>query len=236
VSEFVRFEHARAGLIFPSSEVIYGGVSAEKFHKQRDSSEFVGGRLRFLYAGQVNPERGLHTIVEALALLPPEVRAAVELLVAQSNPGTRPEYENKIKERIRQLGMSQTVTFLGKITHDQMPDVYRSSHALIFASTRREGLPLTMTEAMCAGCAVITTGSGGAIELADRAELPVFPKDHPVALSRLMTTFEANRELVSQIAKRGQEVALRNFTLQQMMDKFRKMYYAQCRREHGTAE
>lgn len=230
VSEFVRCEHERAGLAFSSSEVIYGGVSEEKFFKRRIASDFSSGRLKLLYAGQLNPERGLHTIVEALGLLPPETRARLELIVAQSNPGARPAYEQEINERIRALGLSSTVTFLGKIPHDRMANVYQNAHALVFASTRREGLPLTMTEAMCAGCAVITTGSGGAIELADQADLPIFPKDHPVALSRLLVTLEANRGLVYQVAQRGQEVVLRKFTLQQMMDKFHKMYQAQCGR------
>ena len=36
VSEFLRADYAAAGLSFPSSEVIYGGVPADKFFCQRE--------------------------------------------------------------------------------------------------------------------------------------------------------------------------------------------------------
>jgi glycosyltransferase involved in cell wall biosynthesis len=81
---------------------------------------------------------------------------------------------------------------------------------------------MNMMEAMCAGCAVITTGSGGAIEIADPADLPIFPKDHPIALSRLIAKLLRDPELVFQIAKRGQEVVLREFTFGRMMENFCK--------------
>jgi len=78
--------------------------------------------------------------------------------------------------------------FLGRVDHEQMPAVYAAHHMLVFTSTRSEGMPMVMMEAMCAGCAVPNTGSGGAIELSDRAAAPLFPKDHTFALSRLLTS------------------------------------------------
>jgi glycosyltransferase involved in cell wall biosynthesis len=97
--------------------------------------------------------------------------------------------------------------------------VYAGHHLLVFASTRNEGMPMVMMEAMCAGCAVIQTGSGGAFELAERASSPLFPKDHPFALSRLLSALEADRSRIADIALRGQQTVLRDFTFDQMMDK-----------------
>ena len=91
---------------------------------------------------------------------------------------------------------------------------------------------MTMLEAMCAGCAVITTGSGGAIEIADIAHLPIFPKDHPVALSRLIARLVLDRELVFQTAMRGQQVVLRNFTFARMMADLIQTFRALCTERH----
>jgi glycosyltransferase involved in cell wall biosynthesis len=182
-------------------------------------SEFERGRLRLLYAGYIEPNRGLHTIIEALGLLPQELRESVELSVAHSGPDRPGKYVVEVKGRIERLGLSGPVNFLGKIRHDEMPRVYREHHVLISATTLDEGLPMTMMEAMCAGCAVITTGSGGAIELADIADLPIFPKDHPLALSRLIAKLVRDRQLVFQVAKRGQEVVLRDFTFTRMAER-----------------
>jgi glycogen synthase len=212
VSEFMRFEHRMAGLVFPSSEVIYSGIAHEKFYTQRAMSDFQRETLRLLYAGEVEPNRGLHTIIEALGLLPQITRAQIELSVADSGLQSPEPYVEDIKKRIERLGLTKLVKFLGKIPPEETARVYQGHHVLVFASTRKEGLPITMVEAMCAGCAVITTGSGGASEIADIADLPVFPKDHPVALSRLIAKLVEDRELVCQTAMRGQRVVLERFT------------------------
>ena len=228
VSEFLRFDYAQGGLIFPSSEVIYGGVFVEQFRAQRKTSEFLGGPLRLLYAGYINPDRGLHTLVEALGLLPSDVRKGVKLSVANCGPPKPNKYVEQIKSRIEQLGLANTVGFLGRVQHGDMPRVYRDHDVLVFPSARKEGLPMTMMEAMCAGCAVVTTGSGGAIELADLADLPIFPKDHPVALSRLIAKLAGDRELVSQIGRRGQDLILRQFTFERMMQDFCRTFRVLC--------
>ena len=76
---------------------------------------------------------------------------------------------------------------------------------------------MVMLEAMCAGCAVPNTGSGGAFELAERAETPLFPKDHPYALSRLLTALEKDRRRLADVALAGQRTVLRDFTIDRML-------------------
>jgi glycosyltransferase involved in cell wall biosynthesis len=243
VSEFMRFEHRRAGITFPSSEVIYGGVSPEQFyappklrHQERE--------LRLLYAGYVDENRGLHTIVEALGLLPPDLLAKVRLTVVPAGPPERTRYVEGVLKRIRELVLSDKVKFLQKQNHDQMPQIYQEHDLLILASSRPEGLPLTMMEALCAGCAVITTGSGGAIEIADAADLPIFPREHPIALSRLLGKLAANPERVLEIARHGQQVVLDRFTFERMMREFSQMLTALCEKrgigqtsqEHSSAD
>ncbi len=234
VSESRRFEHTRAGLVFPSSEVIYGGVSPEHFCVQRALAGYQNGPLRLLYAGNLGRERGLHTIVEALGLLPQPLREKVEFSIAYPGPADE-KYVNEIKSRSEHLGLSDRMRFLGRMRHDEMPRIYQEHDVLIFASTLPEGLPLTMLEAMCAGCAVITTGSGGAIEIADLADLPLFPKDHPVALSRLIAKLTKDPELVYQIGRRGQEVALREFTFARMVERYCETLQRLCERRRSQA-
>jgi glycosyltransferase involved in cell wall biosynthesis len=232
VSEFMQFEHLAAGLVFPSSEVIHGGISTERFYMRRALSDFQSGTLRLLYAGYVEPNRRLHTIIEALGLVPQNIRERVELSVANSGLQRPEPYVEDIKKRIARLGLTKTVQFLGKVPHEEMARVYQAYHVLVFASTRKEGLPMTMLEAMAAGCAVITTGSGGAIEIADSADLPIFPKDHPVALSRLIARLALDRDLVFHIAVRGQQEVLRKFTFGRMMKDLIQTFHGLCANRH----
>src|ERR1043166_6523915 len=192
VSEFMRSEHERAGLTWPSASVIHGGIATEEFQVRRTPADYAENTLRLSYAGNIEPNRGLHTIIAALGL-----RASIE-----------------------QLGLVNTVHFLGRIPHQAMPGVYGAHHVLISATTRAEGLPMAMMEAMCAGCAVVTTGSGGAMEIADVAGLPLFPGDDPGALSRLIARLATDPRWVFEVAMRGQEAVLKHFTWSGMADAF----------------
>jgi glycosyltransferase involved in cell wall biosynthesis len=210
--------HAQAGLDVRSSEVIYGGVAPERFFVERSPADYARGPLRLLYAGYIDQRRGLHTIVEALGLVPAPDRDRMHLSVAHAGPVVADEYVDSVTARIAQLGLSKQVTFLGRVPHDDMPAVYAAHHVLVFASIRNEGMPMVMMEAMCAGCAVPNTGSGGAIELSERAGTPLFPKDHPFALSRLLVALEKDRQRVAEIALRGQQTVVRDFTIARMLE------------------
>jgi len=219
ISEFWRYLHEQAGLDVRSSEVIYGGIAPEKFLARRAPADYAGVPLRLLYAGYVDPRRGLHTIVEALSLVPAENRARMHLSVASGGPVVPDDYVRGITSRVAELGLSKHVTFLGRVPHTEMPAVFASHDVLVFASTRNEGMPMVMMEAMCAGCAVPNTGSGGSIELSEKAATPLFPKDHPFALARLLTTLERDRALVAEIAQRGQQTVLQSFTIDEMLNR-----------------
>jgi glycosyltransferase involved in cell wall biosynthesis len=141
----------------------------------------------------------------------------------------------RVKKQVNVLDLKGCVSFLGKIPHERMASIYKQHDVLVFASTRPEGLGFTMVEAMLAGCAVVTTGSGGAMEIAALADLPLFPKDDPVALSRLLARFVADRTEVSRIASRGQETALREFNFDRMMDRFNTTLRRLCRAKYAPA-
>lgn len=213
VSEFLRTFYRDAGLSFPSSEIIFGGVPTERFFSpvRKHSHE---SHIRLLYAGQITPDRGLHTAVEAFAQLAPDLRARMSLSVAGHSPG---EYFEGVQSRVKELGLEGCITFLGKVPHDRMPDVYKEHDILLFMSTREEGLPLVMVEAMLAGCAVITTGSGGASEVAEIADLPLIPKHDSVALTNRLTDLATHPEKLDDIALRGQEIARKEFSLDVMI-------------------
>lgn len=216
VSQFMAQMHREAGLVFTSSEVIHGGVPVERFF-QAVNPLSVTGPVRLLYAGQLTADRGLHTVIEALARLEPGLRSGLHLdVVGQGHP----EYELTVKEQVMAQGLSECVSFAGRIPHDRMSSMYQEHDLLVFPSTRPEGLPLTTIEALLAGCAVITTRAGGARDIADLAELPTFPQGDPEALAVLLARLLADRAEITRIASRGQQVARVEFGFDLMVDRF----------------
>jgi glycosyltransferase involved in cell wall biosynthesis len=213
----MRALYRRRGLDFASSEVIHGGVRVDQFHRPLETRPPAGDRLRILYVGQLTQDRGLHTLIEALDRLDPAVRSRVELTVVGEGQAA---YERQVKQQAAALRMGDGVTFLGKIQHDEMPQVYARHDLLVFPSMRDEGLPLTLVEAMLAGCAVVTTGSGGAMEVARAADLPLFPQGDAGALGGLLTVLSAHPQKMRELAARGQEIAAREFSFDRMLERW----------------
>lgn len=217
VSEHMRTLHRQGGLDFPSSEVIHGGVPADRFYQALEARPLGRSRVRVLYVGQLTPDRGLPTLLEALDHIDAGAQSRIELSVVGGGPAP---HENRVKQQAAALRVATSVTFLGKVQHDGMPQLYERHDLLVFPSVRNEGLPLTMVEAMLAGCAVITTGSGGAMEVARAADLPLFPKGDAVALSRLLAFMVTHPDEMREVADRGQRVAMKEFTFDRMMGRW----------------
>ena len=217
VSEFMRAEYEAAGLQYPSSEVIYGGVPTDEFYFKRATPAEDRDPIWLLYAGQISRDRGLHTAVEALDYLRPETRSLVTLTVV--GDFFEPEYMQEIRDQIRERQLTDKVVFVGKKSYEEMSQIYRCHDLLIAPSLRKEGLPLSMVEAMLSGCAVVTSGSGGAMEIARLAKLPLFPKGDALVLGRILEDLIRNREALCRVARQGQEVALRELCSQRMVER-----------------
>ena len=218
VSEFLRDHYLASGFTFPSTEVLYGGVPLEKFFFKRQAAAADRQSLRLLYAGFISRDRGLTTVLRALSALSPERKSRTTLtIVGEYNDA---QYYREVCDEILRLRLSPQVCFVGKKNYEEMPGIYRAHDVLVAPSARREGLPLSMTEAMLSGCAVVTTGSGGAAEIARRADLPLFEKDDGAALTRILEQLIDNRHELERIAVHGQDVAVREYSSARMIERF----------------
>jgi len=220
LSEFLRRIHQEKGLDFPSTQVIYGGVHVGRFFEPLPKARGEGMPIRLLYAGQVTPDRGLQTIVEAFGSLPSAEREKMALTVVGTGPV---DYMKRVKAQVEKMGLAGRIVWLGKVPHQRMPDIYKSHDLFIFSSKRPEGLGFVSIEAMFAGCAVVTTGSGGSMEIARAANLPLFPKDDSEALTRLLTRLATDRQELLAVASRGQEAAIRMFSFERMIEEWMRV-------------
>jgi glycosyltransferase involved in cell wall biosynthesis len=60
-----------------------------------------------------------------------------------------------LEAQVAELGIEESVTFLGHVPYDEMPKVYRSGDVLVLPS-RAEGVPRTLMEALSSGVSVVS--------------------------------------------------------------------------------
>lgn len=142
-------EELRAAGLDPVS-VIPNGVRLPTLRDAR-SAPAVPERV-WLFCGRFVHQKGADLLLEALAL--PE---SGNLRVLLAGEGPEEEALRAISDR---LGLSDRVSFLGRLSHLQLLDAMQRAYALVLPS-RYEGLSNAALEALGAGLPVLSTRCGG---------------------------------------------------------------------------
>jgi glycosyltransferase involved in cell wall biosynthesis len=107
-----------------------------------------GGYL--LYAGRLSPEKGIETIIRAVARIP-ECRLKIA--------GTGPE-EARLKQLIQTLD-ARNILFLGFVRRSQNLELWQKAQALVVPSVWYENASIAVLEALAQGLPVIASRIGG---------------------------------------------------------------------------
>ena len=143
---------------FYASKLVEWGFPAGKFRHvpnfvdvPRYEPEFKSGE-RFLYFGRLAPEKGLRTLVRAMALVRGKLAIA----------GTGPELE-PLQQFVAETGAD--VEFLGYLSGGALHAAVRSARAVVLPSEWYENAPMSVLEAYALGKPVIGARIGGIPEL-----------------------------------------------------------------------
>ncbi len=166
--------------------------------------------VRILTVGRAVPKKGLDTLLDALALLPPERHWRL------AHVGGGPELK-ALQARAERLGLAARVDWLGPRDQAAVLDQYRAADLFalpcrVADDGDRDGLPNVVVEAQSQGLAVVSTAVGGVPELVEDGTngLLVAPDDAPAlaaALDALLVDPDRRRAL----GRAGQARVARHF-------------------------
>lgn len=128
-----------------SVKTIYNGVDVDKF-KPIQSKE--GRKIKVLFSGNTSRRKGGHILSAIADSLPGGV-----MLQVTGGPSVNSAHINH-----------PNIEFLGAVHHDSMPNLYNQADMLLLPSYR-EGLSLSVLEAMASGLPVIGYDSSSMSEL-----------------------------------------------------------------------
>ncbi|TKX41333.1 glycosyltransferase family 4 protein [Halorubrum sp. CGM4_25_10-8A] len=130
-------------------EVVANGIDTERFTPEGPESGLIDAEGPVvLFVGRFTDGKQPWLAVEAFAEVLDEYPDAELYLCGKG--GLREDLEAQVAE----LGIGESVTFLGHVSYDEMPKVYRSGDVLVLPS-RAEGVPRTVLEAMASGLDIV---------------------------------------------------------------------------------
>jgi glycosyltransferase involved in cell wall biosynthesis len=186
---------------------------------------------RVLYSGSILPLKRVVDLVDAVAA----VRASsplVRLIVAGDMPDA--DYAARVRGRIAQLALEQTVELRGRLSRDELLGEYERASVVVLPSAQ-ETSPMAIGEAMAVGVPVVATDVGGVRQLLvdGQSGLLVRPGD-VAALAKHISTLLDDAELRRSLAARAQGEARSRFRSVAVAERVRDVYL-RALESHSTA-
>ena len=179
------YDEARAlGVRHDRNRVILNGVDQTKFkpgdaqHVRQELTLPLNKKV-VLYAGNFNVEKGLIDLVDAWKQVHDQHLPAVLAVI-----GSGPE-EEIVRQRIDELGLSESILLLGRQPHDRVP-MYLQAADILCLPSLREGCPNIVLEALSSGAAVVGSSVGAVPELVDESRGLLVPPRNPQALGEAL--------------------------------------------------
>ena len=187
--------------------VIENGIALPDNSRKRSTGE----EIRLLCTGRADKQKGFQTAIRAVAEID-DMPLHLDII------GTGPYFED-LKKISRDLRTDERVTFHGRVTDDELNLAYSSADIYLIPTTRYEGLPLALLEAMAHGIPTISSEIGGNSDVITHNHDGIFIK--PGNLSELISAIrrlgndQQERRRISQAARATTE---RRFDKERMID------------------
>lgn len=201
----------------PRSKITVAYQAPSPMFKPRDSSSAkvrlerdYGIRSPFiLYVGRLQARKNLVRLTEAFARVHNEHGELKLVLVGKPDLGY-----DKLRARISELSLSDTVIFPGYISSDDLPLFYNGAEMFVFPSLF-EGFGLPVMEAMASGVATITSNGSCLAEIAGNGALlidPVSVDSIAEAMRRILDDADLRHELIERGLHRSACFSTARFT------------------------
>lgn len=223
VSQFHRDWALRLRMCAPRAIVaIPNGIAAPNRNSRLD----IAGIRRHLGASSADilvvtvtrlaPDKGLEYLLEAAAMLP-RTQPHIHIVIAGDGPA-----RNRLERLAGRLGVTCRVTFLG--FRDDVGDLLAACDMAVLPSLR-EGLSISLLEAMAAGKAIVATSIGSQREVAAHGELAwLVPPADSRSLQDAIVRLAQDRGMRDCLGANARAVFESHYTEKRMLQSYRQLY------------
>jgi glycosyltransferase involved in cell wall biosynthesis len=169
--------------------------------------------FRIAWLGRLSHEKGPDIMIDALA-------QTKDLSITASLIGDGPSH-NSLLDQIRALRLADRV-----VVHGAVPDAGQLLPAfdLFVLSSRTEGTPITVLEAMAAEVPIIATAVGGVPDMLSNAEARLVAPENPSALARVIDEVAQDPAAAQARASNARQRLDRDFNVDTWLARYESIY------------
>jgi glycogen(starch) synthase len=193
-------------------DVIPNGIDLAHWHADADRVAALRAHLApdgaplLLYAGRLEYEKGVHTVLEALPRLRRRHRG-VRLVIA--GVGT---HEASLRETARALRVGRAVDFLGFMSPDDLAVLAAATDVAVVPSLY-EPFGMVALECAAAGTPLVVADTGGLREFVSPGVTGLrFPPGNPAALADAVTRLLGDQVLAHRLVRDARDLLARDYT------------------------
>jgi len=175
--------------------------------------------FRLGWVGRVTHEKGPDVMLQALALLG-DTAARLSML------GDGRERDS-LQRRGEALGVGTRVTWHGTVA--EAASLFRAFDVFVLSS-RTEGTPMALFEAMAAGVPIVAAAVGGVPDVVSPAEAILVPPDDPASLADAVRETLSDPAAARDRARAARQRLEREFAVQPWLERYETLYRAIGRR------
>lgn len=174
----------------------------------------------FLAVGNPRPEKGFEDLIQAVVKLRSMANGNPRFKVAVAGKISDSKYCRMLLAAVKSESLQENIVFLGFRTDSAA--LYNAADIFVLSS-RSEGLPMVILEAMTARLPVIATCVGGIPQAVGQAALLVEPKA-PDALASAMYRLMTNPDKRDAFAQKGQALVKEKYSMGKMVAAYIQAY------------
>ncbi len=187
--------------------VVVSGPLATQLRRERVPADRIG------WVGRLGREKGPDVLLDGLVHL-------TDLPLSVSIVGNGAE-QRSLRARAERLGVERIVQW-----HGLVPDVGRlfAAFDVFVLSSRTEGTPMVLFEAMAAGVPIVAARVGGVPDVVSSSDATLVPPADPVALAKAIRAICRDPGVASGRARRARERLYADFTLPPWIARYDAIY------------
>ncbi|MFX0205717.1 MAG: glycosyltransferase family 4 protein [Candidatus Hodarchaeota archaeon] len=177
-----------------------------------------------LFVGRITREKGVDVLLDAAKILY-EKNCKVIFLVVGPLDQTKEQikYVNNLRGQI-----SSDINFylVGNISQDDLLKAYQASDLMVTPSVWEEPSPMVVVEAMASGLPIIASKIGGLkSRIIDGVNGCLVSPGNSEDLANTLLELLKHPEQIEKMKKKSRNIALENYSLETMVNKYEKIYY-----------